>query len=195
MAKKKNYLVTTFGHEVLRQKAAPIENIDESVRQLAADMIETTRVFDGVGLAGPQVGVSKRIVVLDVPDYPEYRGGSVGEALLLPQMPVVLINPEIISYGDTFNSLDEGCLSIPGIFGPVIRPASIFLRATLLDGKTIECECAGFLARAIQHEFDHLKGFMFVDRMTEDARKYVNFKLNRLEKSGKKNNFERKCEK
>ena len=110
-------------------------------------------------------------------------------------MPLALINPEIVAYSNEYSSYDEGCLSIPNIFGPVIRPNSVILRATLTDGQTIECECGGLLGRAIQHELDHLEGLMFVDRMTEDAKRYIDFKLTRLEKSGKKNNFERKCKK
>ena len=189
------YNVRTYGHDVLKQKAAPVEKVDAEILELVENMLEKVRKFDGIGLAAPQVGVSKRVVVFDVPDSPDSNSGSVGEAILLPQMPLAVINPEIIATGGEEFSYDEGCLSVPDIFGPVIRPANVIMRATLLDGNTIEYECGGLLARCIQHELDHLDGFIFVDRMTEDARRNVEFKLFRLEKNGKKRNFERVCKK
>ncbi len=187
------YTVKTYGHDVLKQKASPIENIDAETIQLAADMITEMNRFDGIGLAAPQIGLSKRIVVLGVPDSEESNAGTPGEALLLPRMPLALVNPEIIACSQDEFAYDEGCLSVPEIFGPVIRPASVIMRAQLLDGSTIECECGGLLGRCIQHELDHLDGYLFVDRMTEDARRNIEFKLFRLEKNGKKRNFERIC--
>ena len=186
------YTVKTYGHDVLKQTASPIENINAETAQLAADMITEMNRFDGIGLAAPQIGISKRIV-LGVPDSEESNAGTPGEALLLHRMPLALVNPEIIAYSQDEFSYDEGCLSVPEIFGPVIRPASVILRAQLLDGSTIECECGGLLGRCIQHELDHLDGYLFVDRMTEDARRNIEFKLFRLEKNGKKRNFERIC--
>lgn len=189
------YTVKTYGHDVLKQKASPVEKIDAEILELVDNMLEKVKKFDGIGLAAPQVGVSKRVVVFDVPDAPESNSGSVGEAILLSQMPLVVINPEIIATNGEEFSYDEGCLSVPDIFGPVIRPSNVIMRATLLDGSTVEYECGGLLARCIQHELDHLDGLLFVDRMTEDARRNVEFKLFRLEKNGKKRNFERICKK
>lgn len=195
MASAIKYSVKTYGHEVLKQKAASVDLADAELPSLVADMLEKVRQFDGIGLAAPQVGVSKRVVVFDVPDSDDSNSGSVGEAMLLPKMPLVVINPEIIAVSEDEFPYDEGCLSVPGIFGPVTRPANVIFRATLLDGSTIEYECGGLLARCIQHELDHLDGFLFVDRMSEDDRRNIEFKLFRLEKSGKKCNFERPCKK
>ena len=195
MSEKQNYSIKTYGHEVLKQNADPVREINEEIIRLAADMTVMMDKFDGIGLAAPQIGVSKRVVVLGVPDSPESRSGSPGEELLLPMMPLVVINPEIIAVSKETVKCDEGCLSVPDIFGPVERPASVVFRAELLDGRVIECECGGLLGRCIQHELDHLDGFCFVDRMTESARNSVAFKLFRLEKYGKKHNFERPCKK
>lgn len=191
----KKYSITTYGHEVLKTKAEPVGVIDSDIVQLASDMTGMMNIYNGIGLAAPQIGISKRIVVIGVPDDPRSNSGSPGEALLLPKMPLALINPEIIASSQNVFAYDEGCLSVPEIFGPVIRPSSVILRAALLDGSTIECECGGLLGRCIQHELDHLDGMLFIDRMTEEDRKYLNFKLFRLEKFGKKHNFERPCKK
>lgn len=195
MAAPAKYTVKTYGHDVLKKTAAKVDKIDAEIVQLAADMIQEMNRFDGIGLAAPQIGVSKRVVVFGVPDSPDSNAGTQGEALLLPKMPLAVVNPEIIAYGGDLFAYDEGCLSVPDIFGPVIRPSNVIFRAELLDGSTVECECGGLLGRCIQHELDHLDGFLFVDRMTEDARRNVEFKLFRLEKYGKKHNFERPCKK
>lgn len=195
MAAPEKYTVKTYGHDVLKQVAEPVAEINSEIIELASKMIDMTERYNGIGLAAPQIGVSKRVVVLWIPDDPSCRAGSPGEELLLPRMPLVIVNPEIIAASaDTF-SYDEGCLSVPDIYGPVVRPSSVVLRASLLDGSTIECECGGLLGRCIQHELDHLDGFLFVDRMTEEDRRNIDFKLFRLERNGKKHNFERPCKK
>ena len=195
MAAPEKYTVKTYGHNVLKQVAEPVAEINSEIIELASKMIDMTERYNGIGLAAPQIGVSKRVVALWIPDDPSCRAGSPGEELLLPRMPLVIVNPEIIAASaDTF-SYDEGCLSVPDIYGPVVRPSSVVLRASLLDGSTIECECGGLLGRCIQHELDHLDGFLFVDRMTEEDRRNIDFKLFRLERNGKKHNFERPCKK
>lgn len=190
-----NYSIKTYGHDVLKQNAAEVTEINDEIRELAADMTVMMDRYDGIGLAAPQIGVSKRVVVLGVPDSPDSRTGTPGEEILLPMMPVTIINPQIIAVSDDCITCDEGCLSVPDIFGPVERPSRVVLRAALLDGTVVEYECGGLLGRCIQHELDHLDGFCFVDRMRDDARRNVDFKLFRLEKYGKKHNFERPCKK
>lgn len=190
-----NYSIKTYGHDVLKQVAEPVAEINADIIQLASDMTVMMDRYDGIGLAAPQIGVSKRVVILGVPDSADSRTGTPGEELLLPLMPLAIINPEIVAVSEERLKCDEGCLSVPDIFGPVERPASVILRAELLDGRMIECECGGLLGRCIQHELDHLDGYCFVDRMSEDARRNVDFKLFRLEKYGKKHNFERLCKK
>ena len=191
MSSDRKYSIKTYGHEVLKKIAEPVSEINAEIIQLGSDMADMMDRYDGIGLAAPQIGISKRIVVLGVPDSPESRTGTPGEELLLPQMPVVLINPEIAAYGGESFAYDEGCLSVPDIFGPVIRPANVILRSKLLDGSTIECECGGLLARCIQHELDHLDGKLFIDRLTPEVARAVRGDVDRLTRIGQSRNFRR----
>ena len=118
---------------------------------------------------------------------------SPGELALLPRMPLVLVNPEIISYSDDLNVRDEGCLSVPDIYAPVWRPSRVVMRAQLLDGSVITEECGGLLGRCIQHELDHLDGKLFVDRVTKEDIAEVAADLRRLERYGAKHKFQRVC--
>lgn len=187
---KKIYTVNTYGAEILKKRADEINEVTPEVRELAEEMIVANRLFDGIGLAGPQYNVHKRIVALDVP-YPESAAISPGEALLLPRMPMVVINPEIIAVSETTDTADEGCLSVPDIYGPVERPCFIQFKAQTIDGELIECECGGLLARCLQHEIDHLNGILFVDRLTEEAFSIIESKLKKLKKSGSKKDFKK----
>jgi peptide deformylase len=188
--RKKKYTVYTYGAEVLKKPAAEIKEVTEEMREIAEDMLFSMQLFDGIGLAGPQYGVHKRIVALAVP-MPNQGAVSPGEALLLPRMPMVIINPEIIAVGETTDIAEEGCLSVPEIYAPVERPQFIQFRAQTLDGELIECECGGLLARCLQHEVDHLDGVLFVDRLTEEDFSSIEFKLKRLKKSGNKKDFKK----
>lgn len=134
------------GDPVLKEKAKPVSKITKSVRALIDDMAHTMREADGVGLAAPQVGVSLRVIVLDV-----------GDGM------VELVNPEIVSSsGCETNS--EGCLSIPGMYGEVERFTTITVEGLNRDGKRISLKGEGLLARALQHEIDHLEGVLFIER-------------------------------
>lgn len=185
---KKIYNVNTYGAPILGKVAGEIKEITPEIREIAEEMIRVTQIFDGIGLAGPQYGVGQRIVALDVP-YPEQAAISPGEALLLPRMPMVIINPEIIALSETNETAEEGCLSVPEIYAPVERSQFIQFRAQTIDGELIECECGGLLARCMQHEIDHLNGILFVDRLTEEAFSVIESKLKRLKKSGSKKDF------
>jgi peptide deformylase len=187
------YRVQTYGSPILHKKAKPIDKIDDKIKALASEMIDTMHHFDGIGLAGPQAGVSLQIVALDVPtpeDDPE-NPLSPGEVLLLPQMPLVIINPAIEPISADSDCREEGCLSLPGIYGEVERPRRILFSATTINGETVKCECAGLLARCLQHEFDHLRGKLFIDRMTEENLGPLKPKLKRLKKSGGKTGYVR----
>jgi peptide deformylase len=132
---------------VLRKKSREIEIIDEKIRVLSEDMIETMNRAEGVGLAAPQVGILKRIFVIDVGDGP-----------------MTFINPVIISTeGSEID--DEACLSLPEKSGPVKRPESLVVEATDLDGKIFQITCSDLFARAVCHELDHLDGILFIDRV------------------------------
>ncbi|HBL37384.1 MAG TPA: peptide deformylase [Firmicutes bacterium] len=137
--------IVTEPNPLLRQKAQPLKKISKRIRKLAQNMLETMYAADGVGLAGPQVGVGERIIVVDV-------GNG----------PLALINPEIISNMGQERDV-EGCLSIPGRNGYVTRAAKVKVTGVNLDGRRIELESEGLLARALQHEIDHLEGILFID--------------------------------
>ena len=186
---KKRISLRTLGDEVLARVADPILNVDADIVQLAREMIEATVVFNGIGLAAPQYGVSKRLVVLDVPADSVQGVPTPGEEQLLPRMPLVLINPEIISCSTNKSVRDEGCLSVPDIYAPVERPDKVVLRSQTLDGDMIECECGGLLGRCIQHELDHLEGKCFTDRLSPEAAREVAGEVKRLRKYGEKKSF------
>ncbi|MCP3965170.1 MAG: peptide deformylase [Lentisphaerae bacterium] len=188
---KQRYTVYTYGAEVLKKPASFIDDIDDDVRQIAVDMLQTMKVFSGVGLAGPQVGISKRIVALDIPAEYASKATTPGEVMLLPRMPMVVINPEIIGYSDEKSTAEEGCLSVPELFAPVERPMFVQFRALTIDGELIECECGGLLARCLQHELDHLDGTLYVDRLTPEEYSVIEPKLKRLLKNGRKNDFKK----
>ena len=186
---KKRYVVDTYGAEVLRETAAPIPEITDGIRSLAQQMWETMRCFDGIGLAAPQVGKALRLVVLGVPPESISEEPSPGELALLPRMPLVLVNPEIISYSEDENVRDEGCLSVPEIYAPVRRPSRVVLRSQLLDGSVITEECGGLLGRCIQHELDHLDGKLFTDRLGTAEYLKIDKSMRQLIRYGEKHKY------
>jgi peptide deformylase len=157
--------IVQYGHPVLRQKCRPVTEVNDDLVQLVADMLETMVDASGVGLAAPQVGEDLRLAVIDVSHDPEcvsllkVNGEDAG---LESIMPLVFINPEL-EFSEEKESGLEGCLSIRGIRAEVKRPAAV--RATLpqLDGSVLVIETDGLLARALQHEIDHLNGVLFVE--------------------------------
>ncbi len=189
---KKRYVVHTAGDPVLKGTAAPVLEVTSEIRTLAEDMLETLRIFSGIGIAAPQVGVALRMVVFEVPTDPEPKTElSPGEQLLLPRMPLTVINPEIISRSAEVSEGEEGCLSVPEIWAPVVRPSKVMFHATTLDGEEIECECGGLLGRCIQHELDHLDGILFVDRITPEAARTIERGMQQLLRYGRKHHYHR----
>jgi peptide deformylase len=173
-----------YGSPVLRAKGRRIEEVDERIRQLAADMIETMREANGVGLAAQQVGEALQLTVVDVsqvedrPSTLKLNGQQVDPKTASP---LVLINPEIELGRETSLGL-EGCLSFPEITGEIERSQGVRARAQALDGSTIDIEATGLLARALQHEVDHLNGILFIDRMSSAAKAALASKLKRMQK-------------
>ena len=179
----KTLKVRVYGDPVLRRVAEPVEPGDGKLRDLSDKMVATMRSSDGVGLAAPQIGKSIRVIVLEVPIPEEAeRSLSPGEALLLPMMPLTLLNPEIVPVSGGTATAEEGCLSVPKIYAKVTRPERIRLNALTLSGERFEVECAGFLARALQHEVDHLDGVLFPDRLGKAELKRIQGRLDSLEK-------------
>jgi peptide deformylase len=145
----------------LRLKSEPVDKITDEVKELAADMLETMYDAPGVGLAAIQIGVPKRIVVMDTAKKDEER------------RPVVLVNPEITWVSEETSTYEEGCLSIPEYYEEVERPARVKFRYTGLDGKPVELEAEGLVATCVQHEIDHLDGVLFIDHLSKLKRDRV----------------------
>jgi peptide deformylase len=193
--KKKQYIVYTYGAPVLKKLAEPVDRIDGNILEIGNEMLQAMVAFEGIGLAAPQIGISLKIMALNLPTDPDDGAeltSSPGENVLLPRMPLLLVNPEIISFSSACGIRNEGCLSVPEIYAPVIRPLSIRLRGITMGGEVIDFECGGLLGRCIQHEMDHLEGMLFVDRLTPDEFAIIEPELNALEKSGSRNEFKRK---
>jgi len=174
--------IVQYGHPVLRQKCRSVTVVDDALRELAEDMLETMVDANGVGLAAPQVAEDIRLAVIDVshdPDCVSMLKVNGENAALESIMPLVFINPELV-YGQQKETEIEGCLSINGIRAEVRRPASVIAKLPQLDGSVLEIETDGLLARALQHEIDHLNGVLFVDRLSAVAKVTVKNRLKRL---------------
>jgi peptide deformylase len=145
-----------LGSKELRSPARRISKVDASVRDLARDMLRSMYTAKGIGLAAPQVGVHRQLLVIDL---------DLEEAATPP---LVLINPEITAAGASFNTYEEGCLSIPGVYLDVVRPSVVEVTFRDETGRPRRLKADGLLARCIQHEMDHLQGVLFVDRVTDE---------------------------
>ena len=157
-----------FPDERLRKVATPVEKVDDEIRTLIDDMIETMYAERGIGLAAPQVNVSKRIVVIDVSENRD--------------QPIALINPEIISTEDEIMDMMDGCLSIPDSFAPTQRFRYLKVIALDRNGDEIELEAADLFAGCIQHELDHLNGKLFIDHLSPLKRQRIEKKQKKLSK-------------
>jgi peptide deformylase len=176
--------IRQYGSPVLRAKGSRIEAIDDRIRQLAADMIETMRAANGVGLAAQQIGQALQLTVVDVSqveDRPSTLKVMGKEVDPRAASPLVLVNPEIVLGSETSIAL-EGCLSFPEITGDIERSEKVQARALTLDGTEIELEATGLFARALQHEVDHLNGILFIDRMNSAAKAALASRLKRMQK-------------
>lgn len=174
--------ITQYGNPVLRKKCRTIENVDDELLQFAQDMLETMVDADGVGLAAPQVNRDIRMAVVDVSHDPEcvsFLKVNGEDASMEDVMPLVFINPELELDGER-QSETEGCLSIHDVRANVRRPCVVKATLPQLDGSVIELETDGLLARALQHEVDHLNGILFTDRISPAAKVSVKRKLRRL---------------
>jgi peptide deformylase len=176
--------IVKYGDPVLRAKGRRITKVDERIRALALDMLETMHGANGVGLAAQQVGEALQLTVVDVSeveDRPSTLKLNGKEVDLDSAMPLVLLNPELKLSGETVTA-SEGCLSFPEINGDIDRAESVAGTAETLDGERLEIEASGLLARALQHEVDHLNGILFIDRMSSVAKASLASRLKRLQK-------------
>ena len=150
-------IIRENGDEILRKRAREVEAIDDKIRQILEDMVETMHQFNGVGLAGPQIGILKRLVVIDIYD---------------DNGPIKLVNPRIVEQKGE-QEVEEGCLSFPNQYAKLIRPAQVVVEAQNENGETIRIEAEGLLAQALSHELDHLEGVLFVDKMIPGTMEYA----------------------
>src|SRR5664280_180758 len=175
--------VVKYGHPALRQKGARIEKVTPEIKKLVADMFETMHTNHGIGLAAQQVGQALLLTVIDVrevKDRPSWLELDGQPADVYEFMPLVLVNPEIKPGGEPVAG-GEGCLSFPEIFAEITRPESVAVKALDKKGKPVEFRCGGLLARAIQHEVDHLNGILFIDRMSRKTKEELRPKLDELQ--------------
>lgn len=177
--------IRKYGDPILRAKGKRIETVDENIRALAENMLETMRAANGIGLAAQQVGHAFQLTVLDVsqvedrPSEMKLNGKPVVD--LAAVMPLVLVNPAL-RLGKEIEVGNEGCLSFPEITADIERASAVEIEAETLDGETLEIEASGLLARALQHEIDHLNGILFIDRMSSATRVSHGSRLKRLQK-------------
>ncbi|MCH3907817.1 MAG: peptide deformylase [Sphaerochaeta sp.] len=162
--------IITLGDEVLKEKCTPVETFDNALRMLVDAMFETLVEADGVGLAAPQVGVLKRLFVIEIRD----------------EVKQVFINPQIIQTSVETCVMEEGCLSIPGIWHDITRPEKITVQAQDVDGKPFTVTAGGLYARAIQHEYDHLNGVLFIDHLDKAEEEKVVESYQRKHRKDKK---------
>lgn len=149
--------VRLSGDEILRKTSREVEEVDDRIRELLQDMLETMHKYNGVGLAGPQVGILKRVIVIDL-----YDGNK----------PLLLVNPKIIKAKGE-QEVDEGCLSFPNEYAKVIRPKEVVVEALNEEGKKVKIVGKELLAQALSHEIDHLNGVLFVDNMLPGTLEYI----------------------
>ena len=159
-----------YGDPVLREKCIPIGEINREVKDLVAEMVATLKKAGGLGLAASQTGVAVKIFIVDL------------SSVDLAESIKVFINPHILETSGEV-TMEEGCLSFPGIYQDIVRPERVTVKATGLDGKEFTLEATGILARAIQHENDHLAGILFIDHFPPLSRALIRGKLSKLKKT------------
>jgi len=176
--------IRKYGDPVLRAKGKRVGEVDERIRVLAADMLETMHAANGIGLAAQQVGEALQLTVLDisqVEDRPSLLKLNGKEVEPESAMPLVLLNPKLSLHQET-DSGNEGCLSFPDINAEIDRAIWVEVEAETLEGETIRLEASGLLSRALQHEIDHLNGILFIDRMSSVAKASLSSRLKRLQR-------------
>ena len=167
--------IVLLGEEVLREPGVEVEAFDDELGALVGDLLETMYYAEGIGLAAPQIGVSRRVCVLDLRDEDNPEAGR-----------WVFVNPVVVESSDDEDKAPEGCLSIPEMEEVVTRPARVTVRGFDAEGEAIEVEADGLLARALQHEIDHLDGVLFIDRLSTFKRRALLKKWKKSRKEGAK---------
>lgn len=164
--------IELLGSDVLRTPGREVESFDDDLRRLVDDMYRTMYYAEGIGLAAPQIGLSLRIFVVDIPDDAVDEGEGLQAAV---------VNPRIVEVADESGKAPEGCLSIPGLEGVVERPVSVVMEGKDPLGEPVRLEASGLVGRALQHEYDHLDGVLFIDRVGPLKRKMLLRKWRKLQ--------------
>jgi len=176
--------IVRYGDPILRAKGKRIVTVDAHVRELAANMIETMHLANGIGLAAQQVGEALQLTVIDVSGAEDQESTmklNGAEVDAKTSMPLQLLNPELMLGKETDLAI-EGCLSFPEITADIRRAISVIVRAQTFEGAPVEIEASGLLARALQHEVDHLNGILFIDRMSAATKVALRSRLKRMQK-------------
>ena len=181
--------VVKYGDPVLRQKGERVEEITPEIKQLIGDMLETMHEAHGIGLAAQQVGKALQLTTVDVTGVEDRPSRiSIDGEPVKPEdyMPLVLLNPEWTAVDDAKSDSGEGCLSFPEVYGEINRTEKIDVKATDENGEPVAFRCSGLLARAIQHEWDHLQGILFIDRMDAFVRNELKPEFDAIQAETKK---------
>ena len=163
--------ILTEPNKALREKSSPVEKVDKSIQSLMDDMLETMYAAPGIGLAAIQVGIPKRVIVLDI----EQKKGK--------KNPIFLVNPEIVYKSETNSTYEEGCLSVPGQFAEIDRPEKCHIKYLDYHGEEKDIKAEGMLATCIQHEIDHLEGVLFIDYLSKLKKNMIIKKLSKQKKA------------
>jgi len=163
--------ILTEPNKILREKSLPVERVDEELQQLMDDMLETMYAAPGIGLAAIQVGIPKRVIVMDLAPKDE------------PRKPMYFVNPQIIKKSENISTYEEGCLSVPGQFAEINRPEQCHVKYLDYYGKQKEIKAEGMLATCIQHEMDHLEGILFIDYLSKLKQSMIIKKLSKQKKA------------
>ena len=176
--------IITLPDPILKKKCDPVEEINDEIKQLLDEMLKTMYKAPGIGLAAPQIGISKRLIVMDVsprPGLKRYQEENKEKEEIKPN-PILMINPEITWVSKEKDTDEEGCLSIPGIMANVTRPSSCKVKYLNKNGESRKLHAEGLLARCIQHESDHINGVLFIDHLSKTKKDIILRKIKKQQK-------------
>jgi peptide deformylase len=177
--------IITLPNPILKKKCEPVADVNNEIKKLMKDMLSTMYKAPGIGLAAPQVGVSKRIIVMDVaprPNLKRYQKEKDDKKTKYKPNPLLMINPEITWLSEEKETGQEGCLSIPGVMADITRPKECVVKYTDKNNKQQKLKAKGLLARCVQHEYDHIEGILFIDHLSKIKKDIILRKLQKKQK-------------
>ncbi len=180
--------IITLPNPILKKKSDPIDRVDNKIKKLMDEMLNTMYLAPGIGLAAPQVGINKRVIVMDTsprPGLKRYQEEKIEEKKEIKPNPIQMVNPTLIWVSEKKEKDEEGCLSIPGFMGEVIRPYSCKVKYLDRNGESKKLLAKGLLARCIQHEIDHINGILFIDHLSKTKKDVILRKIKKQQKEKK----------